>query len=78
MHDRTGIRNVRGNTTCDQTRTRRFVQDFDAHVDKKPQFEIDLRVEEVSQDAILQGEAKMDEINEKGGKVKLDHAQICS
>ena len=38
---------------------------------KKPQFEIDLRVEGVSQDAILQDEAKMNEINEKLEKLKI-------
>ena len=48
MHDRTGIRNVRGNTTD--------VQNSVSFVDKKPHFEIDLRVEGVSQDAILQDE----------------------
>ena len=48
VHDRTGIRDVRGNATDDQTRTRRLVQDFEPDVEKKPQFEIDLRVEGVS------------------------------
>ena len=41
------------------------MQNFVSLVDKKPQFEIDLRVEGVSQDDILQDEAKMNEINEK-------------
>ena len=59
-----GKRDVRGYTKDDQTRTRRFVQDFEPDVEKKPQFEIDLRVEGVSQDAILKDEAKMNEINE--------------
>ena len=37
------------------TGTRRLVRDPEPAVDTKPQFEIDLRVEGVSQDAILQG-----------------------
>ena len=60
--DQTGIRDVRGHTTDDQTSTRKVVRNFESLVDKKPQFEIDLRIEGVSQDAILQGEAKMDEM----------------
>ena len=47
------------------TSTRRLVRDPEPAVDTKPQFEIDLRVEGVSQDAILQDEEKMKEINEK-------------
>ena len=39
-------------------------------VDKKPQFEIDLRVEGVSQDAILQDEEKMKEISKKLEKLR--------
>ena len=39
--------------------------------DKKPQFEIVLRIEGVSQDAILQDEEKMNQINEKLGKCKM-------
>ena len=42
---------------------RKLVRDSESVVDKKPQFEIDLRVEGVSQDAILQDEEKMKEIN---------------
>ena len=34
----------------DQTSTRKLVRDSEPVVDKKPQFEIDLRVEGVSQD----------------------------
>ena len=34
-------------------------------VDTNPKFEIDLRIEGVSQDAILQDEVKMNEINKK-------------
>ena len=40
-------------------------------VDRKPQFEIDLRVEGVSQDAILQDEEKMKEINKKLEKLRI-------
>ena len=72
VHDRTGIRDVRGNATDDQTRTRRLVQEFEPAVEKKPQFEIDLRVEGESQDAIFQDEAKMNEINEKLQKLKIE------
>ena len=54
-----GIRDVRGNTTDDQTSTRKLV------VDEKPQFENDLRVQGVSQDTILQDEEKMKDINKK-------------
>ena len=50
MNDRTGMRDVRGNTTDDQTHTRGLVQVFEPAVEKQPQFEIDLQVE-VSQDA---------------------------
>ena len=38
------------------------MQNSVSHVDKKPQFEIDLRVEGVSLDAVVQEEAKMNEI----------------
>ena len=47
------------------TSTRRLVRDPEPAVEKKPQFEIDLRVEGVSQGAILQDEEKMKEINEE-------------
>ena len=47
------------------TNTRKLVRSAEPPVDKKPQFEIDVRKEGVSQDAILQDEAKMSEINEK-------------
>ena len=59
VHDRTGIRDVGGNTTDDQTRTRRLVQDAGPDFEKKPQFEIDL------------DEEKTKEINEKLNKFKL-------
>ena len=47
------------------TSTRRLVRDPDPAVEKNPQFEIDLRIEGVSQGAILQDEEKMKEINEE-------------
>ena len=52
---------------CDDvsTSTRRLVRDPEPAVEKRPQFEIDLRVTGLSQDAILQDEEKMKEINEK-------------
>ena len=43
-----GTRDVRGYTTDDHISTRRLVQDPEPAVGKKPQVEIDLRVEEVS------------------------------
>ena len=64
VHDRTERRDDMENTTDDQTRTRRLVQEFEPDVEKKPQFEIDLGVEGASQDAISQDEAKMIEITE--------------
>ena len=63
--DQTGIRDVKGYTTDDQTNTRKLVRNFEPLVDKKSLFEIDLRTEGVSQDAILQDESKMNEISEK-------------
>ena len=71
MHDRTGIRDVGGNTTDDQTSTRKLVQNSVSLVHKNPQFEIDLRVEGVSQDAILQDEEKMNETNEELEKLRI-------
>ena len=47
------------------------MQDFEPDVEKKPQFEIDLGEEGVSQDAILEVEAKMSENNEKLEKLKV-------
>ena len=40
-----GTRDVRGYTTDDQSGTRRLVRDLEPAVEKKSQFEIDLRVE---------------------------------
>ena len=57
-----GTRDVRGSTTDNRTGTRRLVRDLEPAVDKKPQFEMDLRVEGVSQVAILQDEEKMKEM----------------
>ena len=70
-----GPKDVRGNTTNDQTSTRKLVRDSESAVDKKPQFEFDLRVEGVSQDAILQDDEKMKETNKNWKSSKLDHAQ---
>ena len=63
----TGKRDVKGNTTEDPglSTSKRLVRNSVSLVDKKPQFEIDLRVEGVSQDAILQDEEQMKEINKK-------------
>ena len=65
-----GTRDVNGSTSDDQPRKRRLVRDFEPAVETKPQLEIDLRVEGVSQDAVLQDEEKMDEINEKFGNIE--------
>ena len=73
--DQTGIRDVRGYTTNDHTSTRKLVRNPEPVVEKKPQFEVDLRVDGVSQDAILQDIAKMQEMNEKLEKFKWDHVQ---
>ena len=69
--DQTGIRDVIRNTTDNQTSTRKLVRSPEKPVDKKPHFEIDLRIEELSQNAILQDETKINEINEKLEKVKM-------
>ena len=66
-----GIGDVRGYTPDDQTSTRRLVRGSEPAVEKKPQFEIDFQVEEVSHDAILQDEEKIKEINEKLEKLKM-------
>ena len=52
---------------CDDvsTSSRKLVRDLEPAVEKKRQFQIDLPIEGVSQDAILQDEEKMKEINEK-------------
>ena len=63
--DQSGIRDVRGYTTDYQTSTKKLVRDSEPVDDKKRQFEIDLRVEVVCQDAILQDEEKMRDINKK-------------
>ena len=63
--NQSGIGDVRGYTPDDQTSTKRLVRGSEPAVENKPQFEIDLQVEEVSHDAILQDEEKMKEINEQ-------------
>ena len=60
-----GIKDVRCYTTDDQTSTRKLVRDSEPVVDNKPQFEIDLRVEGVFENAILQDDEKMKESNKK-------------
>ena len=42
-----------------------------SRVDKKPKFEIDLRVEGVPGDAILKDEEQMKEINKKSDQLKI-------
>ena len=57
---------------CDDvTSTRRLVRDPEPAVEEKPRFEIDLRVEGVSQDAVLQDEEKMNEINKKLKQLRI-------
>ena len=60
-----GIRGVRGYTTDDLICTRKLVRDSEPVDDKKPKFEIDLRVEGVPQDVILKDEEQMKEINKQ-------------
>ena len=55
----------------DATRTRRLLRDPEPAVGEKPQFETDLRVEGVSQDAISQDEEKMIEIKKKLEKLRI-------
>ena len=59
---------------CDDVSTsaRRLVRDLELAVEKKLKFEIDLRVDGVSQDAILQDDEKMKEINKKLEKLKIE------
>ena len=66
-----GSRDARAYTMDDQTGTRRFLRNLEPSVEKKPLFELDLRVEGVSQDAILQDEEEMKEINTKLEKLKI-------
>ena len=70
-HDRTEIRDVQGYTTDDQTSSGKPVRNAVSLVDKKPQFEIDLRMEGVLQDAILKDEEQMKEINKKLEKFRI-------
>ena len=72
-----GTRDVSGYTTDDQTGTRRLARDPEPAVETKPQFDIDLRVEGVSQDAILEVEEKMKEINKKLEKLKIGSYQVA-
>ena len=69
--DQTGKRDVRGYTTDNETSTRKLVRNHEPLVDKKPPFEIDLRIEGVSEAAFLHDEAKMNEISEKLEKLKM-------
>ena len=73
----TGQRDVKGNTTEDPGlySSRKPVLNSVPLVDRKSQFEIDLRAEGVSQDAILQDEEQMKEIYKKLESWELDHAQ---
>ena len=61
----TGKRDVRGNTTDDQTSFRKLVPDFVSAVETERKFEIDLRVERVPQDAVLKDEEQMKEVSKK-------------
>ena len=72
--EQSGIRDVRGYTT-DETSTRKLVRDSEPVVDKKPQIEIDVRVEGVSQDAILQDEEKLRQSTKSWKSFKWDQAQ---
>ena len=65
-----GKRDVQGYTTDDQTSSGKPVRNS-VPVDKKPQFEIDLRMEGASQGAISQDEEQMKEINKKLEKLRI-------
>ena len=69
--DQIGIRDVRGYTTDDQTSTRKLVRNFEPLVDKKPQFEIDLRKEEYLKMLSYKMKRRLNEINEKLEKFKM-------
>ena len=59
----------------DQTSSGKVARNSVSFVDKRPQFEIDLRVERVSQCAILQHEEQMKETNKKLESWELDHPE---
>ena len=66
-------RDVKGNTTEDPGSSgfRKLERNSVSPVDKKPKFEIDLRLEGVPQDAILKDEEQLKEINQKLEKLKI-------
>ena len=57
-------RENKGDTTENSVLTGKPVRDTASSVEEQPTFEIDLRVEEVSQDAILKDEEQMKKIND--------------
>ena len=76
--DQTGIRVSEATQRMIRLAQRKLVRNPEPPVDKKPQFEFVLRTEGVSQDAILQDEAKMNEINEKLESKTWDHEIILN
>ena len=52
------------------------MQDLGPKVEQKPDVDIDLRVQGVSQDAILQDEVKVREISQQANKVKAGSNKI--
>ena len=73
---RDGTRDVRDFTTGTGNSSGKPVQDMEPKVEQKPDFDIDLRAQGVSQDAILQDEAEMREINHQVNKVKAGSNKI--
>ena len=59
-----GIRDVRGNTTNDQTSRRKLARDSVSLFDEKPQSEINLRLEGVSRNAILKDERNQQNVGD--------------
>ena len=73
---RDGTRDVRCYRTDTGSSSGKPVQDPESKVEQKPDVDIDVRVQGVSQDAILQDEAKMREINQQLNKVKAGSNKI--
>ena len=63
---------IKNDTTENQCSTITWIQmqDTESSIEEKPKIKIDLRVEEVRQDAILKDEEHMKEVNENLGKLK--------
>ena len=75
---RDGTRDVRGYATGNGDSSGKLVQDSEPKVicEQKPDVDIDLRVQGVSQDATLEDEATMREINQQVTKIKAGSNKI--